>query len=113
MDALQQAGISSASQRANRWPGSPVFLAGAVAFRVKDTKQQCLVCGIRPPKRLGAARKRFVVGVEHTSRWRCSACSSEGRRHRGSCKHFRTCGGKYTVPTIEGSFLVMHLDNMI
>ena len=60
---------------------------------------------IRPPKRLGAARKRFVVGVEHTSRWRCSACSSEGRQHRGSCKHFRTRGGNYTVPTIQSSLL--------
>ena len=104
--ALQRAGILSASQlRKQVAKGRCVPCRGCGAFRVKDAKQQCLVCGSRPPRRHGAARKRFVVGFEHTSRWRCSACSSEGRRHRGSCKHFRTCGGKYTVPTIQGSLL--------
>jgi len=105
-DALQQAGISSASQlRKQVARGRCVPCRGCGAFRVKDAKQQCMVCGIRPLKRMGAARMRFVVGSESTSRWRCNACSSEGRRHGGSCKHFRTCGGKYTVPTIQGSFL--------
>ena len=61
----QQAGIISASQlRKQVASGRCVPCRGCGDFRVKDAKQQCLVCGIRPPKRLAAARKRFVVVVE-------------------------------------------------
>ena len=98
---------------ANSCPGGTAVCIPCTGFgvlRVKGDKKQCQVCGIRPTKRLGVARRRFEVENQQTTRRRCSACASEGRHHRGSCKHFRTCGGRNTVTAVKSSMLIAPSD---
>ena len=76
----------------------PLLLCGSVDGHASNGK--CNYCEIGWVCGGSTGNTPTRAGVEGC----CAA--SEGRQHRGSCKHFRTCGGKYTVPTIQGSFLI-------
>ena len=113
--ALQQAGISS-QPRKQVSRGCCVTCTGCGAFRAKEDKRQCQVCSFRPTKRrLGeVARKRFKAAgggrQEANDTEAVQRLCIRGEMARGSCKHFRTCGGWYTVPTVESDMLIASSD---